>query len=157
MIDTGLDVMYGSSLPFQQVGCAFPDLPSAAEGMLAWDDDQRLLVITAAVALGAVGFRAEEHPNEPALLYQGWQMLQEVSVRFDDVVKLRDLEADTDLLEEPLLTRPGRYRMRLYATGRDSGVELQESGDDLTERYLLQFWPESQWRPPTPMQPVPSA
>ncbi|AFU02905.1 hypothetical protein [Nocardia brasiliensis] len=71
-------------------------------------------------------------------------------------VKLRDLDTDSDVLDEPLLTQPGRYRMRLYATGRDAHVELQEPGDDLAERYLLQFWPENQSRPPTPMQPVPS-
>ncbi|TWH14986.1 hypothetical protein L618_003400000020 [Rhodococcus rhodochrous J45] len=150
MIEAELYVQYGSTLPFQQVGLPMPDLPAATTHIITWDSDQRLLVIRTGTPLGAVAFRSEVLPEEPAVDESGWDEWQEISVQFDsDDVRLRDLEADTVLLGTSLISMPGRYRVRLYATGRDSGVELQEAGDDLVERYLMQLWPESEPKPMT--------
>ncbi len=82
----------------------------------------------------------------------GWEQCQEVSTRFESgEVIFRDLDANEMLLADSLISRPGWYRIRLYATGRDSGVELQEVGDDLVERYLMQLWPEGQERSAMPL------
>jgi hypothetical protein len=129
-----------------------PDLPAATTNILTWDEGQRLLVVSTGTPLGVVAFRWEVTNTEPPVENQGWEEWQEVSVEFDvGDVRLRDLEADEVLLDASLVDAPGRYRVRLYATGRDSGVEMQEVGDDLVERYLMQLWPESELRPATPL------
>lgn len=152
VIEAELYVQYGSTLPFQQVGLPMPDLPAATTDIITWDSDQRLLVVTTGTPLGAVAFRSEVLPAEPAPENAGWDEWQEVSVQFDSGdVRLRDLDADTVLLDASLVSVPGRYRVRLYATGRDSGAELQEAGDDLVERYLMQLWSEAAPRPTTPL------
>lgn len=155
MIEAELYVQYGSTLPFQQVGMPMPDLPAATGDILTWDGDQRLLVVATASSLGAVAFRSEIVTAEPAIDGAGWDEWQEVSVQFDSGdVRLRDLDADTVLLDASLVSLPGRYRARLYATGRDCAVELQEADEDLVERYLMQLWPETAPRPPTPVMKV---
>lgn len=105
--------------------------------------------------MGAVAFRSEIVTAEPAIDGAGWDEWQEVSVQFDrGDVRLRDLDADIVLLDASLVSLPGRYRARLYAAGRDCGVELQGAGDDLVERYLMQLWPEAAPKPPTPVMKV---
>lgn len=154
VIEADIYVQYGCTLPFQQADLPLPDyLPAPTGDMVTWDESQYLLVITTGATLGAVGFRAEELPLEPPMEESGWTLCQEVSTRFEtaDVV-LRDLENDQTLVEGSLISRPGRYRIRLYSVGRDSGVELQEAGEDLTERYLMQLWPEERERPPTALR-----
>lgn len=150
MIDADLYVMYGSTLPFQQVGMNFPNpIPAPVTGnLLIFDKEQRLLVIQCGTPLGAVHFHSEILETEPEVDGTDWDEMQEVSVEFDSGdVRLRDLEADQDLLPISLVPQAGRYRARLYAVGRDSGVELQEPGEDLVERYFLQVWPEERHNP----------
>ncbi|MHA4854397.1 hypothetical protein L1080_033410 [Rhodococcus sp. MSC1_016] len=145
-------MQFGSTLPFQQSGMPMPDLPAATTDILTWVDDQRLLVVATGTPLGAVAFRVEVTDSEPPLEKQGWDEWQEVSVRFGIAdVGLRDLDADKELLDASLVDEARRYRVRIYATGRDSGIELQEAGDDLVERYLMHLWPESEPRPATPL------
>ena len=155
VIDADVYVQYGSTLPFQQVGLPMPDLPAATTDIVVWDAAQRLLVVATGIPLGAVAFRSEVVPVEPAVQDAGWDEWQELSVQFDSAeVRLRDLEADTVVLDASLVPAPGRYRVRLYATGRDSGVELQEAGEDLVERYLMQLWPEAAPKPATSVKKV---
>ncbi|MCZ4557914.1 hypothetical protein O4215_20335 [Rhodococcus maanshanensis] len=154
MIEADLEGQPGSTLPFQQADLPLPGvMPGRIGDMLTWDESQFLLVVTTGTSLGAVGFRAEEHSAQPPTQATGWEQCQEVSARFEaGEVILRDLDANQILLADSLISCPGRYRIRLYATGRDSGVELQEAGDDLVERYLMQLWPEDQERSATPLR-----
>jgi hypothetical protein len=153
VIEADLYVQAGSTLPFQPTDLPLPSVMPAPTGdLLTWDESQYLLLVTTGTPLGAVGFQAEELPAEPPVETTGWEQYQEVSTRFEaGEVILRDLDANEMLLADSLISRPGRYRIRLYATGRDSGIELQEAGDDLVERYLMQLWPEDQERPATPL------
>lgn len=153
VIEADLEVQPGSMLPFQQADSPLPGhFPGRIGDMLTWDESQFLLVVTTGTPLGAVGFRAEEHSAQPPMQAAGWEQCQEVSTRFESgEVLFRDLDANEMLLADSLISRPGCYRIRLYATGRDSGVELQEAGDDLVERYLMQLWPEGQERSAMPL------
>jgi hypothetical protein len=51
MIETGVDVMEGGSLSFQEVGVDFVRYPPAFE-LLNWDADQRLLLIRIGTEVG---------------------------------------------------------------------------------------------------------
>ncbi|MGG7104644.1 hypothetical protein [Rhodococcus sp. 24CO] len=155
MIETGVDVMEGGSLSFQEVGVDFVRYPPAFE-LLNWDADQHLLLIRTGTEMGAVHFRSEEYEAEPPFEKTGWEEVQEVSASFDTaIVRMLDFETDyQDFPDESLISRPGGYRVRLYAVGRESGVECQELDDDLVERYFLQLWPDPDVRPATPVRRI---
>lgn len=151
MIEAELYAMQGAMLPFQQVGVPFDDFHSHPD-LISWFESQRLLVVSTATLMGAVHFRSAEYDGEPPLLSEGWKQMQEVSTIFDSAdVRILDLEQTVDFPDVSLISSPGRYRVRLYATGRELGNDDQELGEDLTERYFMQLWPEFEPRPSTPV------
>lgn len=151
MIEAEVYAMQGAMLPFQQVGVPFEDFPSHPV-LINWFEDQRLLVISTATVMGAVHFESAEYDEEPSLLTEGWDQIQEVSVKFDSAdVRLLDLEQTADFPDVSLVSSPGCYRVRLYAAGWDLENDDQEIGEELTERYFMQLWRESDSRPPTPI------
>ena len=156
MIESDVYVMEGSILPFQESGIPFETFPVAYD-LLNWGEDERMLVITTGTVWGAVHFRAEELASEPPLDLISWEEMQEVSVNFrSDNVKLLDLE-ETQKETFPdvsLISKPGLYRVRVYAVGRHSGIDMQQVGEHLDERYLMQLWGESKARPSTPVQTI---
>ncbi|MDZ7912884.1 MAG: hypothetical protein U5O16_13805 [Rhodococcus sp. (in: high G+C Gram-positive bacteria)] len=151
MIEAELYAMQGAMLPFQQVNVSFDDFHSHPD-LISWFENQRLLVVSTATLMGAVHFRSSEYDGEPPLLDEGWKQMQEVSTIFDSAdVRLLDLEQTSYFPDVSLISSPGRYRVRLYATGRELENDDQELGEDLTERYFMQLWPESESRPSTPV------
>ncbi|MEH6796693.1 MAG: hypothetical protein V7694_21420 [Rhodococcus sp. (in: high G+C Gram-positive bacteria)] len=151
MIEAETYAMQGAMLPFQQVDVPFDDFHSHPD-LISWFENQRLLVVSTATLMGAVHFRSEEYAGEPPLLFEGWEQMQEVSTIFDSAdVRLLDLEQTADFPEVSLISSPGRYRVRLYAAGRELENDDQELGENLTERYFMQLWREAESRPSTPI------
>lgn len=151
MIEAELYAMQGAMLPFQQVGVPFEDFPAHPD-LINWFEDQRLLVISTATVMGAVHFESTEYDEEPSLLTEGWDQMQEVSVTFDSAdVRLLDLEQTADFPDVSLISLPGRYRVRLYVAGWDLENDDQELGEELSENYFMQLWRESNPQPTTPI------
>ena len=103
MIEAEVYAIQGAMLPFQQVGVPFEDFPSHPV-LINWFEDQRLLVISTATVMGAVHFESAEYDEEPSLLTEGWDQIQEVSVKFDSAdVRLLDLEQTADFPDVSLV------------------------------------------------------
>jgi hypothetical protein len=116
-----------------------PDL-ERGHGALVRVADGVTIVITG-IHTGDVDVTVTLHEKEPALDDSNWQEIVEVSAHSasgDLMVRGMMDELDEELAALSF-HRPGDYRLRVHARGRDTAIDL--APDQLTEWYLIQAWP----------------
>lgn len=97
-----------------------------------------------------VQVRREFLPGPPPL-EDGVEDCVEVSVRAATAVTVSEFMADTDEDDLSFIPRPGSYRIRVSAWGRDSSSPMWLSAGSIgNARFLLQAWPA----PTTPAEVV---
>ncbi|WP_037821179.1 hypothetical protein [Streptomyces sp. NRRL B-3229] len=117
-----------------------PDLEPGHNGLVRVTDGATIVI--PGIHTGNADITVTLHKAEPAPDNGTWQEIMEVSAHSaSGDLKVR-AKAD-DLHEElPVLSfhRPGHYRLRLHARGRDTAST--PTPDQITEWHLIQAWPE---------------
>lgn len=130
----------------------YPNLPL---GMFAGD----IIRVNVGIRYGPVNVTIEVHDTPPSYNDNDWEDSVEGDLEhntnegvkvaaFWDDVEPRDGE-ETSTLSIRNITPPGkrRYRVRIYARGRDIHFDGSLFGDPV-EDYLIQMWPTTGFRPP---------
>lgn len=119
-------------------------------GRLSWHDNglattaPGILAITTGIHTGPVELVVERHTSAPPPQPDPWEDIAEVTVhtptgRLHITALMTDVPAP---LRAPITDRPGPYRARVHATGRDTAVDLAVLHP--VEHYLIQLWPTTQ-------------
>lgn len=95
------------------------------------------------VAAGVVAVAVQFHPMPPALQAEPWDEVVEVSVETPTgELRLTALMRDIDPDPPALTPRPGWYRVRVHARGRD--INIDGVAFEPSEEYLIQLWPAAE-------------
>jgi hypothetical protein len=116
-----------------------PDLERGHNALVRVADG--VTIVITGIHTGGVDVTVTLHETEPAPDDGNWQEIVEVSAHSaSGDLMVRGMMDDLDA-ELPVLSfhRPGDYRLRVHARGRDTAIDL--APDQLTEWYLIQAWP----------------
>jgi hypothetical protein len=116
-----------------------PDLERGHNALVRVADG--VTIVITGIHTGGVDVTVTLHETEPAPDDGNWQEIVEVSAHSaSGDLMVRGMTDDLDA-ELPVLSfhRPGDYRLRVHARGRDTAIDL--APDQLTEWYLIQAWP----------------
>lgn len=115
---------------------------------LSTGEDNWIAVITG-TSMGPVHVDVALHSQRPEPALSGWEMVAErdIIVGTEGLTIRRPLGRSRDP-HLALSALPGRYRVRIHASGRD---EASRAGPVLTsplERHLIEIWPVQEPQPP---------